>query len=248
MFKTIFMVLLLAHILGDFYFRSETQTLRKFNSIKTIILHNLLYTVVAFMISIPFFSIPVIISISLLTLSHFIIDLLRYICLKTKTDNIDNPQKERLVYIVYQFSHLLLIAIVAFLFIDGNNLASVLPIIEYVFDTICIPFLPAFNWILTILLIWKPTNITVKKLINIHKPESDKNERRSGAFIGFLERFLIAIFLYINQYAAIGLVLTAKSIARYDKISKDQTFAEYYLLGTLLSTLSVIIICFAIFN
>ena len=50
------------------------------------------------------------------------------------------------------------------------------------------------------------------------------------------------IFLFIKQYSAVGLVLTAKSIARYDKISKDKDFAEYYLLGTLISTLVSIIV------
>lgn len=49
------------------------------------------------------------------------------------------------------------------------------------------------------------------------------------------------IFLAMNQYTAIGFVLTAKSIARYDKITKDEKFAEYYLLGTLISTLCVVI-------
>lgn len=48
------------------------------------------------------------------------------------------------------------------------------------------------------------------------------------------------IFIAMNQYAALGLVLTAKSIARYDKIAKDEKFAEYYLLGTLLSTACVV--------
>lgn len=48
------------------------------------------------------------------------------------------------------------------------------------------------------------------------------------------------IFITISQYSAIGLVLTAKSIARYDKISHEQDFAEYYLLGTLLSTICAI--------
>ena len=45
----------------------------------------------------------------------------------------------------------------------------------------------------------------------------------------------------MNQYSAIGFVLTAKSVARYDKIAKDEKFAEYYLLGTLTSTLCVIV-------
>ena len=45
------------------------------------------------------------------------------------------------------------------------------------------------------------------------------------------------IFLSLGQYSALGLVLTAKSIARYDKITKDPDFAEYYLLGTLMSVI-----------
>jgi hypothetical protein len=47
------------------------------------------------------------------------------------------------------------------------------------------------------------------------------------------------LLLGMGQYAAIALVLTAKSIARYDML-KDKVFAEYYLLGTLLSTLLVL--------
>lgn len=49
--------------------------------------------------------------------------------------------------------------------------------------------------------------------------------------------FLISL----GQYAAAGFVLTAKSIARYERISKDTEFAEYYLLGTLLSAAIVLI-------
>lgn len=41
------------------------------------------------------------------------------------------------------------------------------------------------------------------------------------------------IFLSMNQYTAMGFVLTAKSIARYDKITKDEKFAEYYLLNAI---------------
>lgn len=55
----------------------------------------------------------------------------------------------------------------------------------------------------------------------------------------------VLIFLSIGQYSAIGLVLTAKSIARFDRISKED-FAEYYLPGTLISTVIVIISSFII--
>lgn len=60
--------------------------------------------------------------------------------------------------------------------------------------------------------------------------------------IGTFERIIILFFLSIQQYSSIGLVLTTKSIARYNKISEDQMFAEYYLLGTLLSTICVLLI------
>ncbi|MCP1101802.1 hypothetical protein M2454_001335 [Aequitasia blattaphilus] len=52
----------------------------------------------------------------------------------------------------------------------------------------------------------------------------------------------MVILISAGQYAAIGLVLTAKSIAWYDKITKDPEFSEYYLLGTLLSTLAAIVV------
>ena len=60
-------------------------------------------------------------------------------------------------------------------------------------------------------------------------------------FIGILKRLLILRILTINEYASIGLVITAKSVVRYKKISEDPVFSEYYLLGTLLSTIIVII-------
>lgn len=59
-------------------------------------------------------------------------------------------------------------------------------------------------------------------------------------------RSFLLILLSMNQYSAIGLVLTAKSIARYDKIAKEPDFAEYYLPGTLLSTVVVILVSFII--
>ena len=77
-----------------------------------------------------------------------------------------------------------------------------------------------------------------------YKEEKNKKDNTAVRFIGTIER--IIIFISIGQYSAIGLVLTAKSIARYDRISKEKDFAEYYLLGTLISTVSVIVTAFLI--
>jgi hypothetical protein len=71
-----------------------------------------------------------------------------------------------------------------------------------------------------------------------------ENYNKAGAFIGSLERLIILLLISLGQYSAIGLVLTAKSVARYNKIADDKQFAEYYLLGTLLSALYALIIYF----
>jgi len=68
-----------------------------------------------------------------------------------------------------------------------------------------------------------------------------KTDNKAGRRIGTIERLIMIIFLSTDQYTAIGFILTAKSIARYDIITKDEKFAEYYLLGTLISTLCVIV-------
>lgn len=97
-------------------------------------------------------------------------------------------------------------------------------------------------WLTVLLINYKPASITVSRLIEGLKPEEDQEPAtNAGRYIGLVERLIMLVFLVLQQFAAIGLVLTAKSIARFDRISKDQQFAEYYLLGTLLSTLFVIV-------
>lgn len=58
--------------------------------------------------------------------------------------------------------------------------------------------------------------------------------QNAGLFIGWLERFMVITALLMQSPATIGLLLTAKSIARYPEF-KSERFAEYFLIGTLLS-------------
>ena len=106
------------------------------------------------------------------------------------------------------------------------------------------------SWLTALLLIYKPAKIVISKILFHYKAEDKeevrKKDNNAGRFIGTVERLIILILISMNQYSAIGLVLTAKSIARYDKIAKEPDFAEYYLLGTLLSTVAVILISFII--
>jgi hypothetical protein len=51
-----------------------------------------------------------------------------------------------------------------------------------------------------------------------------------------LERAITLTLLLLDQFGALGLVIAAKSIARF-KALEDRDFAEYFLIGTLASVL-----------
>lgn len=64
--------------------------------------------------------------------------------------------------------------------------------------------------------------------------ETTNEMQNAGMYIGWLERFVVLTALVLQSPATVGLILTAKSIARYPEM-KSVRFAEYFLIGTLLS-------------
>jgi hypothetical protein len=79
----------------------------------------------------------------------------------------------------------------------------------------------------------------VKAMLKKFRPGDAQGVPGAGAVIGTLERALVLTLVLTSQYTAIGLALTAKSIARYKEL-EDRRFAEYYLIGTLASILFAI--------
>ena len=104
------------------------------------------------------------------------------------------------------------------------------------------------DWLWTTLYaLWlgAPVNQIFHFLFRRFQPEieiDDATIEGAGATIGILERLITGLLLVSQNYAALGLVFTAKSIARYDKISKNSAFAEYYLIGSLFSLLAVLVL------
>ncbi len=104
------------------------------------------------------------------------------------------------------------------------------------------------NWLwaaLYALWLGAPVNQIFHFLFRRFQPEieiDDATIEGAGATIGILERLITGLLLVSQNYAALGLVFTAKSIARYDKISKNSAFAEYYLIGSLFSLLAVLVL------
>lgn len=107
------------------------------------------------------------------------------------------------------------------------------------------------RWALLLAVITKPANSLFKRLfarfqMGPVQPEAEETKlpapvEGAGAVIGSLERIITAILFTMGQFGTVAVIYTAKSIARFDRISKDQAFAEYYLIGTLYSILYVLV-------
>ena len=82
-----------------------------------------------------------------------------------------------------------------------------------------------------------------------HKAEFsnlDKSQYKYGEVIGILERIIIFLLIISGHYESIAFVIAAKSIARFKQFETND-FSDYYLVGTLSSSL-IAIICACIFK
>lgn len=103
----------------------------------------------------------------------------------------------------------------------------------------CMPFeIPAkfVALAIAVLVCWKPANIFIKLMLkhySVNMPEEKSSGFNAGALIGDIERWLILVFVLLQRYEAIGLLIAAKSIIRFG--DKETTKTEYVLAGTLMS-------------
>jgi hypothetical protein len=74
---------------------------------------------------------------------------------------------------------------------------------------------------------------SIKKVTGITQSDDAENEN-GGKLIGVYERIIILTFVLLNQYEAIGFLITGKSIIRFSTNS-EQLRSEYVLVGTMMS-------------
>ncbi len=236
------LLLLIAHVLGDFYFQTEKMAQEKMYKYSAVVMHSLEYLLVAICTMIPVMSLDMFCIATCLSLFHFLIDSGKYVLVKIK-----KISQTEYIFIVDQLLHMLTILVMAYAMFKWNFEISSCNILNEIFTAYGIEKMMLAKWVLILLFLHKPSNILIQNMLSKYKPQESNDallitvDRQAGRRIGTLERVIMLMFLAMNQYAALGLVLTAKSIARYDRIAKDEKFAEYYLLGTLLSTACVVL-------
>ncbi|NLC33388.1 MAG: DUF3307 domain-containing protein [Clostridiales bacterium] len=248
------LLFVIAHLLGDFYFQSQQLACQKDRHIKGVLTHSCLYaaTIVTLGIGLVLLGSHwhLLLAGTLISILHMIIDIIKFLLqVKFAARLTPGSKGSAVMYLTDQALH---IAVIVFI-IQGCYLSWYsLPLPVFITRE-------ALKWTLLILLNAKPANISFKKLFEKYVPDISGPEELclaqsrhaapqpgAGALIGTIERFLCIIFISLGQFAAIGLIYTAKSIARFEKIGKNPRFAEYYLIGTLYSILFVLICYYSI--
>ena len=145
-------------------------------------------------------------------------------------------QKHVRYFLMDQLAHLSVIAICwYFSFVKWEDVLQVIGLLNG--QTIYWKTITAFVFV-TI-----PAGILIDQLTQ-HWQEKIENRAslaNAGKWIGIIERVLVLILVIQNQYAAIGLLITAKGIIRFNEKDRQEIKTEYLVVGTLTSIAIAII-------
>lgn len=95
------------------------------------------------------------------------------------------------------------------------------------------------SWVITTAFVFLsfPAGILIGQLTKKWRDQLPDSEglANAGKWIGIIERIIILIFVLLNQYEAIGLLIAAKGIVRFNESNRPEIKTEYLLIGTLIS-------------
>ncbi len=214
MWLELFVCLFLAHLMADFVLQNnricKDKVERKWRSPNLYV-----HVIVVFALSwLASFDVSFWWCATIIGVSHFFIDLWK------------SFRQEKVEWFVLdQVSHIAVLAIIAWLWYSHHEWSIAFGI-----------SLKVVMVIVAFLVCWKPANIFIKLMLkhfSVKMPEDKEVGFKAGALIGTVERWLILIFVCLQRYEALGLLIAAKSIIRFRE--KETVKTEYVLAGTLLS-------------
>lgn len=210
----------IAHLLSDFILQPQSWCDKKDKKVFTpyLFYHGAIVLVTSYILS---FDVGFWKAAILLTVIHFIIDGVK--------SSIMQKTKIKHLFFTDQFLHLITIVGVVLLYACNFG-------IHFLFEmeTKTLAIIAGF------LLCTKPANMIIKFLFRnfsietpVDNPDytDEKSLPNAGKLIGITERLLALALILLGQYEAVGLIIAAKSILRFNATQKS----EYVLVGTLLS-------------
>jgi len=212
---------IIAHLLADFTFQKEAWVKDKIDhgfKSKYLLRHTFIVLIFSLILSFQF---KFIVFSLVIALFHYLIDGFK------KKLSIQGNFKDY-TFFIDQTIHILVIV------------GSVL-LFKYYFLITPLFIMPITTHQLLIIagfvLCTKPANIFIKAVFDLYKlklPDDQGNDLlNAGKLIGNLERMLTLTLLLYGEFEAVGFLIAAKSILRYEGLKTSKT--EYVLIGTFLS-------------
>jgi len=216
----LFTKLFLAHLLGDFLFQPTKWVVHKeANKVasKYLYLHILIHFGVTMLLLWDFklWWWAVVIAIS-----HFFIDLSKIYA---------NPyfKNKSIPFFIDQVLHIVVLYCCVF---NADMLSTTIGLVKEI------------NWplVTAIVFVSYPASIIMAKLLEGMSDKINLDHKslpNAGKYIGIIERMFVLTFIVLGRWEAIGLLITAKSVFRFNdlKESNSRKLTEYILIGTLLS-------------
>jgi hypothetical protein len=221
--------LLLSHLLTDFIFQPkswiEDRTKRKFRS-PWLYLHTLLTALVA---------------LALIGWQYWLVALIIFIT-HTLIDGWKSYQKdEPRFFLIDQALHIAVI--LGCWWLSFHHFADLVVHWKKIRDDARVwAVLTAFVFITwpSSFLIGQLTKKWRLQLVNAEALES------AGKWIGIMERSIILVLVLQHQYEAIGLLIAAKGLIRFNETGRTEQKTEYLLIGTLISISIAVLLGLAI--
>jgi len=210
--------LLLSHLVTDFVLQPKSwvnERIHKHFASPKLYLHGLITGVLAFAITgFQYWLVAVIILIT-----HILID------------GWKSYQKQTVAYFLAdQFLHVVVIlSCWYFTFVTWSDVSTAWRQVNEDLDTW--KRLAAFVFLTT------PAGILIGQLTKQWRDQlpGAENLANAGKWIGITERTIILIFVLYSQYSAIGLLVAAKGIIRFNEKDRQEIKTEYLVVGTLMS-------------
>ncbi|WP_373518991.1 DUF3307 domain-containing protein [Pricia sp.] len=216
----IFTKLLLAHLIGDFLIQPTRWIVHKeANKVRSkyLYIHIMLHFVLTMILlwDLQYWKLALIIAVS-----HYFIDLAKlYVTPLFKLGSIP--------FFIDQVLHLAVLYAAAY---SGNLVGHTIALFE------------KLDWPLVnaIVFVTFPAAIMMEKLLQAMGDKialDHKSLPNAGKYIGIIERLFVLMFIILGRWEAIGLLIGAKSVFRFNdlKESNNRKLTEYILIGTLLS-------------
>src|SRR5690606_31013391 len=218
---TLFVKLLLAHLIGDFWLQPDSwvaeKELRRHRSPR-LYLHALLHGLLSLIAlgSVTWWYVALTIAVT-----HLLIDLAKVL--------FQRGSNRVLWFFLDQGLHIAVLMGVALFLTRGIAWPLIASWPQGIIIATALVFLTS------------PSSTIIRILISHWTPDTLRHVSASlpdaGKFIGYLERFLVFLFVLLGRWEAVGFLLAAKSVFRFGDLreAQDRKLTEYVLIGTMLS-------------